>query len=181
MRSAGVHVDRSGRARVRIEPWGKRDLALLQKCLGDPAMMQHLGGPETAEKIAERQARYEQPDSKQFKIVDEVSGEGAGWVGYWEREWLGDQVFEIGWSVIPPFQGRGIAAAATRKAIAVARSERSRRFVHAYPAVGNAPSNALCRRLGFALLGPYDFEYPKGHLLHCNDWRLDLFAESPAA
>jgi len=166
---------------VRIEPWGKRDLALLQKCLGDPAMMQHLGGPETAEKIAGRQLRYEQPDSKQFKIVDEASGEGVGWVGYWEREWHGDQVYEIGWSVIPAFQGRGIAAAATLKALAVARSERSRRFVHAYPAVGNAPSNALCRRLGFTLLGAFDFEYPKGHLLHCNDWRLDLFAEPPAA
>jgi RimJ/RimL family protein N-acetyltransferase len=144
-------------------------------------MMRHLGGPESAEKIAARQARYEQPDSKQFKIIDEATGEGAGWVGYWEREWRGDQVFEIGWSVIPAFQGRGIAGAATLKVIAVARSERNHRFLHAYPAVGNAPSNALCRRLGFTLLGPYDFEYPKGNLLHCNDWRLDLLAESPAA
>jgi hypothetical protein len=55
-------------------------------------MMAHLGGPESAEKIAERQTRYEQPDSKQFKIVDEATGEGVGWVGYWERDWRGDQV-----------------------------------------------------------------------------------------
>jgi RimJ/RimL family protein N-acetyltransferase len=160
--------------RVRIEPWGEGNLELLQKCLGDPAMMEHLGGPESAEKIAERQARYEQPDSKQFRIVDEASGEGVGWVGYWERD---DQVYEIGWSVIPAFQGRGIAAAATRQVIAVARSERARQFVHAYPAVDNAASNALCRKLGFTLLGPHDFEYPKGSgsLMRCNDWRLELF------
>ena len=158
---------------ARIEPWGEGNLELLQKCLGDPAMMEHLGGPESAEKIAERQARYEQPDSKQFRIVDDASGEGAGWVGYWER----DEVYEIGWSVIPAFQGRGIAAAATRAVIAIAASERTRRFMHAYPGVDNAPSNALCRKLGFTLLGPHDFEYPKGSgsVMRCNDWRLELF------
>jgi RimJ/RimL family protein N-acetyltransferase len=164
--------------RVRIEPWGVGDLALLQKSLGDPAMMQHLGGPESPAKIAERQARYEQPDSKQFKIVDEATGEGAGWVGYWEREWRGDQVYEIGWSVIPAFQGMGIAGSATLQAIALARAEQDRRFVHAYPSVDNAPSNAVCRKLGFVLLGPHEFEYPKGNFMQCNDWRLDLVASS---
>lgn len=167
---------RRDRAQVRLEPWGKGDLPLLQGLLGDPVMMGHLGGPEGEEKIAERQARYEQPDSKQFKIVDEATGEGVGWVGYWERNWRGEQVYEIGWSVLPAFQGRGIAGAATREAIAIARSEKKRRFLHAYPSVDNAPSNAICRKLGFSLLGPCEFEYPKGSLMQCNDWRLDLFA-----
>jgi RimJ/RimL family protein N-acetyltransferase len=135
-------------------------------------MMEHLGAPETREKIAERQVRYEQPDSKQFKIVDEATGEGVGWVGYWEREWQGQDVYEIGWSVIPAFQGRGIAGSATLEAIAIARSERKRRFLHAYTSVDNAPSNAICRKLGFTLLGPCEVEYPKGSL--GNDWRLDL-------
>ena len=161
---------------VRVVPWGKGDLPLLEQCLGDPAMMVHLGGPESAEKIAERQARYERPGSKQFKVVDETTGEGVGWVGYWEREWRGDQVYEIGWAVIPAFQGRGLAAAATREVIALARAERTHRFVHAYPAVDNTPSNAICRKLGFTLLGSSEFEYPKGHFMECNDWRLDLFA-----
>ena len=160
---------------VRIEPWGKGDLSLLQRCLGDPAMMEHLGGPESTEKIAERQARYERPDSKQFKILDEASGEGAGWVGYWEREWQGEQVYEIGWSVLPPFQGRGIAGSAALQAIGRARREHERRFLHAYPSIDNAPSNAICRKLGFEFRGPCDFEYPKGSLLRCHDWRLDLF------
>jgi RimJ/RimL family protein N-acetyltransferase len=140
-------------------------------------MMEHLGGPESAEKIAERQARYEQRGSKQFKIVDEASGDGVGWVGYWERDWLGEQVYEIGWSVLPAFQGRGIAGSATLQAIRIARSERKRRLIHAYPAVDNAPSNAICRKLGFTLAGSCDFEYPKGCTMRCNDWRLDLFAD----
>jgi hypothetical protein len=40
---------------VRIVPWGGSDLALLERLVGDPAMMEHLGGPESAERIAERQ------------------------------------------------------------------------------------------------------------------------------
>jgi RimJ/RimL family protein N-acetyltransferase len=48
--------------------------------------------------------------------------------------------------------------------------------MHAFPSVTNPPSNAICRKLGFTLMGEYDFEYPVGHLLRCNDWRLDLEA-----
>ena len=59
---------------VRIEPWGAGDRSLLAQTLSDPAMTQHLGGPESPEKIAERQAKYEQPGSAQFKIVLEPTG-----------------------------------------------------------------------------------------------------------
>jgi RimJ/RimL family protein N-acetyltransferase len=161
---------------IHVEPWGRGDLGLLEKCLGDPAMMEHLGGPETLDEIAERQARYEQPGSKQFKIVDDATGEGVGWVGYWERDWRDEPVYEIGWSVVPAYQGRGIAGSASREVISIVRAERKRRFLHAYPSVDNVPSNAVCRKLGFVLLGPCEFEYPKGSLMRCNDWRLDLFA-----
>ncbi len=83
---------------------------------------------------------------------------------------------EIGWSVLPGAQGRGVATSATRAAIARAGAERRHRFLHAYPSVGNAPSNAVCRKLGFTLLGARDLEYPKGSTMRCNDWRLALYA-----
>ncbi|HWC44615.1 MAG TPA: GNAT family N-acetyltransferase, partial [Casimicrobiaceae bacterium] len=44
------------------------------------------------------------------------------------------------------------------------------------PNVDNAPSNAICRKLGFELLEACEFEFPKGHFMTCNDWRLDLRA-----
>ncbi len=169
-----MHGDLGGRATVLIEPWGPGDLPLLQKCLGDQAMMEHLGGPESPEKIADRQRRYERLGSRQFKIVDGATGAGVGWVGYWGRAWRGERVYEIGWSVIPTFQGRGIAGSATRLVIEIAKTERNRRFLHAYPSVDNAASNAICRKLGFALSGPCDFEYPKGSIMRCNDWHFDL-------
>ena len=64
--------------------------------------------------------------------------------------------------VVPEFQGRGIAAAATAQAIEAARGDDELRFMHAFPNVRNAPSNAICGRLGFELLGACEFESPKG-------------------
>jgi RimJ/RimL family protein N-acetyltransferase len=162
----------------RLELWGPDDRPLLERLVGDPAMMEHLGGPESAEKISERQARYEQPDSRQFKIIEEPGGEPIGWVGYWEREWRGERVFEIGWSVVPEAQGRGLASSATAQAIELARAERTHKYMHAYPNVENAPSNAICRKLGFTLLGAQEFEFPPGNPMRCNDWRLEMLSEA---
>jgi RimJ/RimL family protein N-acetyltransferase len=172
------HVRVPGNAGVRLEPWGKDDLPLLRGLMGDPAMTEHLGGPESAEKIAERQARYEREGSGMFKIVDEATGEAAGSVGYWRRAWRGGDVYEVGWSVLPEFQGRGIAAAAAGEVVAKARSKKQHRFVHAFPSVENGASNAICRKLGFELLDAMEFEYPpgSGKRMLCNDWRLDLEA-----
>jgi RimJ/RimL family protein N-acetyltransferase len=165
---------------VRLAPWDQGDLALLVKLNGDPEVMRHLGGPETPAKLAERQGRYEEADSKQFKIVDDATGEGVGWVGYWAREWRDEAVFEVGWSVLPAFQGRGLASRATAALLAIASADGGRRFVHAFPSVENAGSNAICRKLGFTLLGACDFEYPPGSPMRCNDWRFDLAATPDA-
>jgi RimJ/RimL family protein N-acetyltransferase len=163
---------------IRLEPWGKGDLPLLRKTVGDPEMTKHLGGPESEEKLLERQQRFERlADSgagHMFKIVDQVSGEAVGSVGYWQREWHDEGIYEIGWMVIPEHQGRGIAAAATRQAIDHARAGGTRSAIHAFPGVENAPSNAICRKLGFELVEEIEFEYPPGSLMRCNDWRIAL-------
>jgi RimJ/RimL family protein N-acetyltransferase len=163
---------------VCLEEWADGDLPLLRRLLGDPAMTEHLGGPESEEKLLERQGRYERigetGTGRMFKIVDEETGEGVGSVGYWERPVDDTTVWETGWSVLPEFQGRGIAGEATSLAIEAARAEGKHRYFHAYPSVDNAPSNAICRKLGFELLGVDEFEYPPGNMMRCNDWRLDL-------
>lgn len=159
---------------VRIQPWGIDGLPLLQRLLGDPSMMTHLGGAESPEKIAERQTRYEQPGSHQFTVILERTGEAVGWVGYWERTWHDDGVFEIGWSVLPAFYGRGIAGRAASEALRHAAAEPGRSYVHAFPGVDNHASNAVCRKVWFVLLGAIDFEYPPGTMMRCNDWQFDL-------
>lgn len=159
---------------VRIEPWGTDGLGLLERLLGDPSTMRHLGGPEPPEKIAERQRSYEQPGSRQFAILVEAVSGPVGWVGYWERDWRETHVFEIGWSLLPAFHGRGIATAATHQTIKRAAEERARRYIHAFPNVDNGPSNAVCRKTGFVLIGEVDVEYPAGNFMRCNDWQVDL-------
>ena len=94
---------------LRLEPWGEGDLPLLERIMGDPAMTEHLGGPETPEKIAERQKRYEKLPSTgtgvMFKIVDADTGEGVGSVGYWERD-LGDTTTLADASVVEEIRTR---------------------------------------------------------------------------
>jgi RimJ/RimL family protein N-acetyltransferase len=165
------------RPAVRLESWGKDDLPLVERLMGDPVMTEHLGGPESPEKLRERQARYEKgTDSKarMFKIVDKATGEAVGSVGYWEKEWQGEMIYETGWGVLAEFQGRGIATTATAQAIELAKAEKKHRYLHAFPTPENGPSNAICRKLGFTLLGEVEFEFPPGHFGASNDWRLDL-------
>jgi RimJ/RimL family protein N-acetyltransferase len=163
----------------RIEPWAEDDLPLLHRLLGDPAMTEHLGGPEGPEKIEERHGRYLVGDvnAKMFKVVELSTGESVGSVGYWDRESHEGQVYETGWMVLPEFQGRGIATVATEQVIERCRAERKHQYLYAYPSVDNAPSNAICRKLGFELVDTEDFEYPprSGNIMRCNDWRLELF------
>lgn len=161
------------RVDVRIEPWGVGDLPLLVE-LNDPEMTKHVGGPESPEKVADRQSRYEKADSRQYKVAVEPGDEGVGWVGYWEMTWRDQAVWEVGWAVVPTFQGRGIASSATAQVIDRARAERRLRFMHAFPKVENGPSNAICRKLGFTFVGEVDFPARRGGFVRCNDWRLDL-------
>lgn len=165
---------------VDIRPWSAHDLALLARLTGDPDMTEYLGGPETPEKIRNRHERYCQSSQSgvdsMFVIVVGAERTAAGSIGYWQKTWQGQQVWETGWSVVPEFQGQGIATQAIAKVVQRATRERTYRFLHAFPAVENGPSNALCRKAGFTFQGQVDFEYPPGHLMHCNDWCLDLFA-----
>jgi len=163
---------------VMLQPWSEKDLPLLEKLLGDPAMMEHLGGSETPEQILRRHQRYLQPSEpgtgQMFSIVLHPELEAVGSIGYWEKSWRDQLVYEMGWHILPAYQGRGIATKAGEAVIEEARLQQTYRFMHAFPSVENAPSNAICRKLGFTLIGECQFEYPPGNFMQCNDWRLDL-------
>src|SRR6201998_1108473 len=110
-------------ARVILKPWGSGDLSLLERLRGGPGRTRHLGGPESPAELRERQGRYERLEGgdRMFKIVDMASGMGVGSVGFWTREWRYEQVYEVGWMVVPEFQGRGVAVTATALAIELAK------------------------------------------------------------
>ncbi|MEU2156796.1 GNAT family N-acetyltransferase [Streptomyces sp. NPDC019396] len=164
---------------VRLELWSDGDFALLQAA-NAPESTAHLGGPESDEKLADRHRRYLALSADgsgaghMFRVVLAETGEAVGVIGFWESHWDGADVYETGWTVLPGFQGRGIATAATLAVAGHARAGGRHRYLHAFPSVENGPSNAVCRKAGFALLGECSFEYPPGRPMRGNNWRLDL-------
>jgi RimJ/RimL family protein N-acetyltransferase len=166
-------------ADVLILPWSESDLELLQKLLGDPEMMTHLGGPESPEQILRRHERYlhlpEDGTDHMFRIVWSPDGAGVGNVGYWKKTWRDQPVYEIGWLVLQKYQGHGIATKAAAAAIEHARQAPRYQFIHAFPSVENPASNAICRKLGFTLVEECQVEYPPGRSMMVNDWSLELF------
>ncbi len=161
---------------VRLEPWSADDLPLLQRLVGDPAMMAHLGGPESAEQVVARQARYlavqESTSGRSLRVVDPADGEAVGWVGHWPSQWHRESVVEVGWAIVPERQGCGLASAAAGLVVALARETHPATPVQAFPARSNPASNAICRGAGFTLVGPCEVEYPRGSMLQANDWRI---------
>lgn len=144
-------------------------------------MMKELGGPvprEDVPGIHQRRLESMARGAWVFKIIPEPGSGPAGTVCLWECDWSGSRIHEMGWTVLPAFQGRGLATAATRLTVERARREPRFRQIHAFPAVTNVASNAICRKLAFAQLEVCPLAYA-GRPLVCNHWRLDLAAPGP--
>lgn len=159
-----------------LEPWADEDLELELRG-NTPELTAHLGGVVPDDAIVARHRRYLKLAANGTGQIFRIALPDApmvGNVGYWEREWRGGQVYEMGWLVLSEFQGRGVASAAVLLAAGHARATGRHRHVHAFPKVTHGASNGVCRKAGFTLLGEVDYEYPKGTPIRGNDWRLDL-------
>lgn len=156
---------------MELQAYTDADLALTEALETDPDVMRELGGPIEREKLPDIHRRR-LADPWWFKIVAEPSGPAVGTIGVWETPHGGETLHETGWMVLPAHQGRGIASAALTLLIERVKAEPRFPSIHAFPPVTNAPSNALCRKFGFALVGQGDFAY-SGRTLHCNHWMLD--------
>jgi RimJ/RimL family protein N-acetyltransferase len=153
---------------IALSPWSEDDLTILEAC-NTPEQKKYLGGPETHERLLRRNRDYARiaipGETRMFRIDDD--GRPAGSIGYWEKDWQGNTVYETGWAVMPRFQGRGVALAATLALIAVLKPEARNPCLHAFPSPENLASNAICRKAGFTLLGEAAFEFPPGHIMRC--------------
>ena len=142
----------------------------------DPIMTSELGGPQPKEgipaKIREDVDTVEH-DRGWISVIETDGGEAAGSVCIWRHEEHGEPTSEIGWMVLPEFQGQGLGRAATSAILERARADGRWGPIHAYPGVTNAPSNAICRSLGFTLVETVDVEGWAG-TLRTNHWRLEL-------
>ena len=155
-----------------VEP-GDADAYLRMRC--DPAMMSELGGPQLPEdvllKVSGDVAAARSGESW-ILMIELDGGQVAGTVVVWAHEVNGTHLSEIGWMVLPEYQGQGLASAAVRETLARAGVERRWGTVHAFTAFTNVASNALCRSVGFTLQGQQEIEFmaSPGALFIANHW-----------
>ncbi len=161
---------------VGIRRWSADDLALLERLMGDPAR----AGTGALDQIRSRHELYLRSGetSRQgpmFAIIVGPEEEAVGSIGYWQQVCKGEHLWEVGWSVLPEFQGHGIANRAIELLSEHVRSTGKTRFLHAFPASDNDAANNICREAEFEFLGPVELDYyPAGHSIRRNHWRLEI-------
>lgn len=153
---------------VKLRDVTMDDVALYVRLRCDPVVMAELGGPlprDGIEAKVKRDVEGVTRGESWLSVVETDAGEAVGVVCLWTQ----DGHSEIGWMIAPEHQGRGLAKAATRAVLARARSDGRWGVIHAYTAVTNAPSNAICRALSFTLTETTEITY-EGRVLVCNHW-----------
>jgi RimJ/RimL family protein N-acetyltransferase len=151
------------------------DRWLYERLRCDPVMMADLGGPLPKESVPDklrRDVEAVERDEYWISVIESDDGEAMGTVVLWEHDDRGEAISEIGWMVLPEFQGRGLGRSATAALLQRARDDGRWGAIHAYPGVTNAPSNGICRSLGFTLLGAAEIEF-EDRAITANHWRLD--------
>ena len=163
---------------MELQDISLEDLPLYESLYCDPRMMEHLGDAWPKERMPQKLrdvvASVEAGTAWVFKIIaKEYPERAAGSVCIWENTWQGERINEIGWMVLPEFQGRGLATQAVRALLDKAQRKGRWDVIHAFPPTPNAASNNICRKMGFTRIEECGLEWA-GRLLRCNHWRLKL-------
>lgn len=174
---------------MKLVPISLSDLPLYEKSFGDPVYMAELGGIQPPDKIpgilARQVACNEKDSGWVLKMVpteeDVEEGEldrdpelslGVGTVCVWGGEFQGEPCTEMGWGVITKYQNRGFATKGVRLMLEKAKENGRWGMIHVFTSTTNVASNAMCRTLGFELLGETDIDYD-GRPLHSNHYQYD--------
>jgi RimJ/RimL family protein N-acetyltransferase len=162
-----------------VQP-GDVDAYVRMRC--DPVMMAELGGPLPRERIeakVQRDVQKAAAGTEWIKMIvpHEATPEiVAGTVTLWSHDTDGEPISEIGWMVLPEFQGRGLGKLAVRALLERSRDEDRWGMVHAFPAITNAASNGICRSLGFRFIDELDVTFA-GRVLRTNHWIINPRAD----
>ena len=141
-------------ARLRLELLGPSDFEALYAIQSDPEVCRFLlyepRTPERVHEVLERDAaatRLASPGDFVQPAIRTPSGLLIGTM-YFKLASVDDKTAEIGWLLDPGFQGRGYAREAAALLLDLAFDELGLHRVYAELDPRNAPSVALCERLG---------------------------------
>jgi RimJ/RimL family protein N-acetyltransferase len=157
---------------MELVPYTDADYWLTEALETDPVVMGELGGPWPREDIPgihRRRMDAIRNGTWWFTMVPDPEMPPVGHLGIFHSDWQGQRISEAGWAVLPAYQGRGYASAALELLLDRAAADGRWGTIHAMPGVTNGPSNALCRKFGFRLVGEETVDY-RGRPLRCNHW-----------
>lgn len=165
--------------RLRDVRLGDVDAYIRMRC--DPVMMAELGGPVPPEGMADKVRRDVEGVASGADWIKMIVPEGtapgaevvAGIVTLYAHDDVdGERISEIGWMVLPEFQGRGLGKRAAHTLLELARDDGRWGLVHAFPSTTNSASNGVCRALGFQYMGERDIPFT-GRVFRTSHWTVD--------
>jgi RimJ/RimL family protein N-acetyltransferase len=162
---------------MELRDYCNDDLWLTEALELDPNVMRDLGGPTAKEKIPQIHTRRLNSVIDKtvwyLTIVPDLDSGPVGTIGIWETDWEGSRINEMGWMILPAFQGRGLATLAGRLILDRAKAEQHCREISAFPSIDNRASNIICQKLGFSMLKEVAVAY-NGPAQPSNHWKIDL-------
>jgi RimJ/RimL family protein N-acetyltransferase len=166
---------------VRLRDVQLSDVDAYVRMRCDPVMMAELGGPRPRDGIEEKVQRDvadAAADVAWIKMIvpGDDSSTVAGSVALWQHEADRRTISEIGWMVLPEFQGQGFGKRAVHALLEAARADGRWGLVHAFPAITNGASNGICRSVGFRLVQQEDVDFA-GQVFRVNHWIIDPQAD----
>jgi RimJ/RimL family protein N-acetyltransferase len=142
--------------RLRFRRWRMSDFATYEQWCSRIEIMRFLGG-KTFDRIqAWRHMAYlvghwEMLGYGYYAVEEKATGTMVGRVGFTNHP--GWPAFELGWTIIPEFQGRGYATEAARMLLHYAFEALDQPRVTSLIHPDNAPSINVARKLGQAVQG----------------------------
>ncbi|SDS70127.1 GNAT family N-acetyltransferase [Actinoplanes derwentensis] len=160
---------------MHLRQYGGADRGLTEALEMDGVVKRNLGGVLTRAEAVEvhRHRLAASARGDRFWTVIDDQDEPVGVVGIWSTVWAGGVIDEVGWMLVPAAHGRGLGRRAADLLVERARADDRYTVIHAFPAVDNPASNAICRFLRFSQIGDADLDYA-GRPLRCAHWTLDV-------
>ena len=134
---------------LKIRKMTEEDLEPLHRLLSDPGVMEYLEPPYTREQTKEflESALEEEP------AVWTVEGDGK-FIGYVIWHDYEEDTMELGWVLLPEYQGKGYATALTKQLIAKTAEAGKKPVIECDPE--QKATKHIAENLGFAWSEEYD-------------------------
>lgn len=146
--------------RLEFRTWAESDTEQASTLWCDSKVMHYLGGPYSAEEVADRlrleTANLVKHEIQYWPVFTVGTGEFAGCCGLKPYD-LAQRFYEIGFHFRPQFWGAGYASEAARTVIAHAFDRLNAAALYAGHHPENAASRTLLVRLGFTQIGTHHF------------------------